>query len=119
MSNFIDQVIFKQDDRYVIAVTKDHNKGLVVQVARMNPKHVRTDNGASYEGHTPIVMWDAVISLGEQNKTTREIQFKDPSMVENELKVALSKAQQYVQKCIHSENNIDSLLLKLDKEAKK
>lgn len=118
-NKFVDQVIIKQGDRYVIGVTKDHNLGIVVQVARLNPTHVRGDNGAVYKGHEPVILWQTVVSLGSKNVKTHDIDFRDATSIESDLKAALGKAQQYAQKCIQNESAVDALLIALDKEVNK
>jgi hypothetical protein len=117
--SFVDQVIIKLGDRYVIAATKDHNFGIVVQVARLNPTHVRGDNGAVYKGHEPVVMWQQIVSLGNKNAKTNEIDFRDIQSIDSDLKAALGKAQQYAQKCLQVESGVDALLVALDKEVNK
>lgn len=117
-SKFIDQVIIKQGERYVIGVTKDHNSGIVVQVARLNPTHVRGDNGVSYKGHEPVVLWQQVVPLGTK-KANGEIDFRDAASIDADLKMFLGRAQQYAQKCIQTEAAVDAMLAALDKEVNK
>lgn len=116
---FIDQVLIKQDDRYVVAVTKDHNSGIVIQVGRLNPSHVRGDNGTAYKGHEPVIVWQNVVSLGVKNTQTGEIQYRDLNSIETDVKLAIGKAIQYAQKSIQTENGIDTMLENLDKEVNK
>lgn len=115
---YIDQVLIPQGDRYVIGVTKDHNSGIVVQVARMNPTHVRGDNGAVYKGHEPVIVWQHVVHLGTKNKQG-ELDFRDTLSVDADLKQSIQRAQQYAQKCIQSENAVDAMLTALDQEVNK
>lgn len=117
-SKFIDQVLIPQGERYVIGVTKDHNSGLVVQVARKNPTHVRGDNGAVYKGHEPVIIWQAVVSFGTK-KQNGDIDFRDAGAIDSDLKLALSRAQQYAQKAIQTENAVDAILTALDAEVNK
>lgn len=115
---YIDQVLIPQGDRYVIGVTKDHNLGIVVQVARMNPTHVRGDNGAVFKGHEPVIVWQQVVHLGTK-KTNGEIEFRDSLSISTDLKLFIAKAQQYAQKCIQTETAVDALLIALDQEINK
>ncbi len=117
-TKFIDQVIIKQGDRYVIAVTKDHNSGIVIQVARLNPTHVRNDNAVSFKGHEPVVLWQQVIPLGTK-KPNGDIDFRDALSIDADLKVNLGRAQQYTQKCIQTETAVDLMLSALAKEVTK
>ena len=113
-TKYIDQVFIKHGDRYVTAVTKDHNLGLVVQVARMNPTHVRGDNGTVYKGHEPVIMWQTVVPLGVK-KQTGDIDFRDASSIDSDLKAAIGRASHYAEKCKQAEDSVDVILAALDK----
>lgn len=115
----IEQVKIQVDERYTIAVSKDHNQGLVVQVARLNPTHVSTDKGALYKGHQPVVVWQKVIAFGAVDKTNGKIAFKDHSAIESQLALAIAEAQGIASKSVNTENFVDGLLTKLNADVNK
>lgn len=117
--DMLEQVRIAIDERYTIAVSKDHNKGLVVQVARMNPSHVSTDKGAVYKGHQPVVIWQKIIPLGTVDKTSNNIDFKDNNVIEKSLSDAIIEAQSVASKSAVKEKFIDTLLTKLDASVNK
>lgn len=116
MDNFQDQILIKINERYFVAVSKDHNKGAVIQVARMNPNHVKNDDTVMYKGHTPVVLYQRLVSFGTSNKNTGDIVFKSNEQMQSEIIEHVLKAKEFANKCSEHENFIDLVFLKIKSE---
>lgn len=110
----VDQKILKKSDRYTLSVTKDHNLGLVVQVVRMNPSHVKMDTGVVTKGHMPVALYTQVIKVG--TLVQGKIEYVAAEKVQAELRDAINKAQSFFVLAQQNEDNIDSMLALLPSE---
>lgn len=125
MTELLDQVKIPVGDRYVVAISKDHNKGVVVQVARMNPTHVSSDRGVVSIGHQPVILWQRILPIvkitGKDNSAYKALDlgglpYKDEATIEGELKPLVVEACAYAMKCNAGESGLDNVLTKLKQE---
>ena len=114
-TNLVDQVTIKIDERYSVSVSKDHNQGVVIQVARLNPTHVRGDTGVTYKGHTPVIMYQRVVSYGTSTKDG-SLNFKEDAQLQSEINQEIVKAKEVANRCALKESFIDAVFAKVKSE---
>lgn len=61
----MEQLNIYKDDRYLISLSRDHWKGLVVQVCRYGPRSAVGEGGRLVEERAPYVAWSGSVSTTE------------------------------------------------------
>lgn len=105
----MDSINIYKDDKYLIIVSKNHWRGLDVQVCRFGPKLVAGQGGMLTEERSPHVAWQTSIS-SVLEESSKGIKSASPTDFKIKVQNAIQEAKQVLGKLMELEGMADGVM---------